>query len=48
MFKSFFLELVNTNSCISLYYLQHPALENTFKLNWTTVRIYHQLYGTGK
>jgi hypothetical protein len=46
MFKQWIVSLCNVNSLISLAKL----IENKpyTKLNWTTVRLYHQLHGTGK
>jgi hypothetical protein len=46
MFKAFIIDLCNCNSRISLAKL--IANEPHVKLNWTTVRLYHQLHGTGK
>jgi hypothetical protein len=46
MFRLFIVSLCNVNSQISLAKL----IENKpyIRLNWTTVRLYHQLHGTGK
>lgn len=46
MFKQFFIDLTNINSTISLQNLR--LFGKYARLNWTTVRIYHQLHGTGK
>jgi uncharacterized protein YqiB (DUF1249 family) len=46
MFKLHFVELCNINSRISLKRVRARILY--WKLNKITVRMYHQLYGTGK
>jgi hypothetical protein len=46
MFKMWFINLCDINSMISLKLLKEN--KEYKKLNWTTVRLYHQLHGTGK
>lgn len=46
MFKMWFVNLCTINSQISLIKIKENKPYT--KLNWTTVRLYHQLHGTGK
>jgi len=45
-FKQWIINLCNVNSSISLDRLK--AKKDYARLNQTTVRLYHQLHGTGK
>jgi hypothetical protein len=46
VFRLFIVDLCNVNSQISLAKLIEDKPYTS--LNWATVRLYHQLYGTGK